>query len=71
MKLPLRSPGYRCISKRAKTVNADTHQIIAVELSLSSVTDGEVLPNLQNKHTVKSKQYQVMVPLILGGVMRR
>ncbi|PSW06078.1 IS5 family transposase [Photobacterium lipolyticum] len=96
MKLPLRFPGYTCISKRAKIVNisikmpirgeichlaidstglkvfgegewkmkkhgkekrrvwrklhiavdADTHQIVAAELSLSSVTDGEVLPNL-------------------------
>ncbi len=96
MKLPLRSPGYTCISKRAKTVNisikmpirgeirhlaidstglkvfgegewkmkkhgkekrrvwrklhlavdANSQQIIAAEMSLSNVTDGEVLPQL-------------------------
>lgn len=105
MKVPLTSPNYSSISKRAKTVDisikmpargeirhlaidatglkvfgegewkmkkhgkeqrrvwrklhlavdADTHQIICAELSLSTVTDGEVMPTLLNQTYRKIK----------------
>ncbi len=41
-------------------VDTATHEIIAAELSLSSVTDAEVLPNLLKQTRRKSKRCQVM-----------
>nr|QOS16274.1 hypothetical protein VP360_00024 [Vibrio parahaemolyticus] len=46
-------------------VDTSTHEIIAAELSLSTVTDAEVLPNLL-KHAGKSLRYQAMVPMTQG-----
>ncbi len=47
-------------------VDTSTHEIVAVELSLSNVTDAEVLPNLLN---VKSLKYKVMALMTQGIAM--
>ncbi len=49
--VPLSCPHYTCISRRVWrklhiAVDTSTHEVIAAELSLSTVTDGEVLSNL-------------------------
>ncbi len=38
-------------------IDTSTHEIVAAELSLSGVTDGEVLPNLLQQTRRTSKQY--------------
>ena len=47
-------------------VDTNTHEIVAAELSLSKVTDAEVLPNL---HVVKSLRHQVMALMTQGIAM--
>ncbi len=42
-------------------VDTSTHEIVAAELSLSNVTDAEVLPTYLSRHVVKSLRYQLMV----------
>lgn len=37
-----------------RKVHISTHEIVAAELSLSNVTDAEVLPELLKRHVVKS-----------------
>lgn len=43
-------------------VDADTHEIIAAELTLSGVTDAEVLPNLlkQTRRAINANQIYVL-----------
>ncbi len=52
-------------------VDINTHEIAAAELSLSNVTDAEVLPTYSSRRVVKSLKYQVMVLMTQGIVMTR
>lgn len=49
------------------TVDTGTHEIVAAELSLSNVTDSEVLPTYSSRHVVISLRYQVMVLMTQGN----
>ncbi|GAL24783.1 mobile element protein [Vibrio variabilis] len=44
------------MAQTSPSVDTSTHKIVAAELSLSDVTDGEVLPNLlqQPRRTIKA-----------------
>ncbi len=47
-------------------VDTSTHEIVAAELSLSNVTDAEVLPNLLSKHAEELSRYLVMALMTQG-----
>lgn len=55
MNVPLQSPDYSCISKRAKTVEIK-YRIVAAKVSLETVGDNEVLPTLLNPLRRKIEQ---------------
>ena len=50
-------------------VDISTHEMVAAELSLSNVTDVEVLPNLLHQTRRKSLKYRLMVLMTLGIAM--
>lgn len=60
----------RVWSKLHLAVDTYTHEIIAAELTLSGVTDAEVLSNYSNKHAEPSRRFREMAHTIQGSTTR-
>ncbi|CAI2332158.1 hypothetical protein IFVP182_C250021 [Vibrio parahaemolyticus] len=51
---------------RYTAIDANTHEIITTELSLSNATYAEIQPKSSSKHAESSLRYQVMELMTLG-----
>ncbi len=58
------------VSKHHLAVDTDTHEIIAADMTLSGVTDAEVLPNLL-KHAEPSRKFREMEYTMQGRATGR